>query len=424
MKKQYFVLACSFFFCLGGNILNFSLVYRLADRFTFTPGQIGAFIALGQLFYFSGCNLYHRFGSAMNPGRIFPAAAAVVFLTSIPLGHAGAKPLIYASYWLLQIGTGFYWPPVMAWLTGGLNDEDLNREIGLFNRSWMGANIVGPLLAGALYHWNSEANFFFLNFSYFLVLVFLFLMGRYYRKFIWQEDEAPASYAASEGKMGTEKTYPSGADRENSRLLRTLDKKLDLYRYRGWIGNFCSALFIGVLVNIVPLHIRDGLGYTERTAGMLLFSRSAMGFIGFTILAKFRFWHFNRKWFLVTQSGLILCSFLLLVTGKSLFIFILVGVLYGFLNSACYNNSIFYAGATGKHPKKNLAFHEIVMSVGNASGTAGGGLLYQYFRLTGTCIALMLFLGLGLGLLIYIDKKNEHQGTASGIFSKIKAKLK
>ena len=423
MKKQFFVLACSFFFCLGGNILNFSLIYRLADRFLFTPGQIGTFIALGQLFYFAGCNLYHRFGSVFSPGKVFPAAAAVVFLASIPLSHADTRHVIYVSYWILQIGTGFFWPPVMAWLTGGLNDEELNREIGLFNRSWMGANIAGPLLAGALYHWNSNANFFFLNASYFMVLVLLFAMGRFFRKFIWQEEESSPAIAAGVPDP-VEKIYPSGANREGSRLLKTLDKKLDLYRYRGWIGNFCSALFIGVLVNIVPLHIRDGLGYTERTAGMLLFSRSAMGFIGFTILARFRFWHFNRKWFFITQAGLIFCSFLLLIAGKEIFILFLVGILYGFINSACYNNSIFYAGATGRNPKKNLAFHEIVMSVGNASGTAGGGLLYQHFRFTGTCLAMLLVLGTGLGVLFYIDKRNGSKAKAVNAFAKITAKFK
>lgn len=416
MKKHYFVLACSFFFGLGGNVLNFSLVYRLTDQFSFSPAQIGSFIALGQVFYFIGCNLYHRFGSAMNPGKVFPVSALVVFLASLPLGHARVQGLVYASYWILQISTGLYWPPVMAWLTGGLNDEELNLEISLFNRSWMGANIVGPLIAGALYHWNSEANFFFINVSYLLVLLLLFLEGRRFRRYIWQEDDLNAEPAVLQAappavSAGTEKTFPENPGRENSPLLRNVDKKLDLYRYRGWIVNFCSALFIGVLVNIMPLHLRDGLGYTERTAGMILFIRSVLGFIGFTVLARYKAWHFNHRWFIITQSGLVICAFFFLITGSRLSIFVIVAVLYGFLNSACYNNSIFYSGATGKNPKKNLALHEIVMSVGNAAGTAGGGLIYQNFRFTGTSLALMFILGIGLGVQIYLDRGRRRPGS-------------
>ena len=160
IKKNYYIFACTFFFSTGTNILNFSLVYRLNDKFSFTPGKIGAYMALGQLFYFLGCNLYRRFGSAFNPARIFPFATVIVFLVSIPLGFAQTRSLIYGTYWIIQLSTGFYWAPVMAWLTGGHSGEKLNEEIGLFNRSWMAASLVGPLVAGSLYHWNSSVNFF------------------------------------------------------------------------------------------------------------------------------------------------------------------------------------------------------------------------------------------------------------------------
>jgi MFS family permease len=88
MKKNYFIFASSFLFNVGMNILNFSLVYRLVDWFGFNPGQIGSFIGLGMLFFFLGCNLYHRFGSAFDPAKIFPVSVALVFLASIPLGFA------------------------------------------------------------------------------------------------------------------------------------------------------------------------------------------------------------------------------------------------------------------------------------------------------------------------------------------------
>jgi hypothetical protein len=54
MKIQYFIFASAFFYSLGGNILNLSLIYRLTDWFAFTPGQVGAYLAFGQLFFFLG----------------------------------------------------------------------------------------------------------------------------------------------------------------------------------------------------------------------------------------------------------------------------------------------------------------------------------------------------------------------------------
>ena len=413
IKKNHFIFACAFFFSLGSNILSLSLIYRLADWFSFSPGKIGAFVALGQVFYFLGCNLYHRFGSAFNPVKAFSASAVIIFLVLIPLGFTRTVGIVYISYWTFNLCTGFYWAPLMAWLTDGLGMEDLNREIGFYNRSWMAGNIFGPLISGALYQINSGAAFFVLCVCHFLVVVFLFFMHRYLRTI--------RSAAGSANPKGTSR--PVGASRpvgpsrpwetahENPEAAGTTDKRLDLYRYRGWISGLCSMMFVGVLVNIIPLHIRDGLGYTERSAGILLFLRSVMAFAGFAILARFTAWHFNRRWFLILQCGLLLCTILLILAGNRLFLYAVIVILYGFIYAACYNNSMFYSGATGMDSKKNLALHEIFLTIGNAVGTAGGGFFYQHFRFSGTCIALFLALGAGLGVFVLFNKKDNQKAT-------------
>ena len=389
MKKSHFIFSCAFFFSLGSNILSLSLIYRLTDWFSFNPGKIGAFVALGQVFYFIGCNLYHRIGSAFNPVKTFSVAAVIVFLAVLPLGFTRTAGIVYVSYWAFNLCTGFYWPPLMAWLADGLGMEELNREIGFYNRSWMAGNIFGPLISGALYQWNSGAAFFVICVCHFLVVVLLFFMHRYLR--------ANISRSAS----------PKGVAQEGTEAAGTTDKRLDLYRYRGWISGLCSMMFVGVLINIIPLHIRDGLGYTERSAGIILFLRSVMAFFGFAILARFTAWHFNRRWFLFLQCGLMLCTILLMFAGSSLFLYAIIVILYGFIYAACYNNSMFYSGATGRDSKKNLALHEIFLTVGNAVGTAGGGFFYQHFHFTGTCIALFLALGAGLGVFVLFNRRDN-----------------
>jgi len=370
------------------NILNLSLIYRLADRFFFNPAQIGTYIALGQVFYFLGCNLYHRFGSAFNPVKVFSVSASIVFLVSIPLGFTRTESIVYASYWLLHLSTGFFWPPVMAWLTGGLEGKELNRTIGIYNRSWMAGNIFGPLIAGSLYQWNSELNFALICFFYLLVLPFIYLVRR-------RSDKA--QYLAPATEQG--KTDLSGST----------EKKLAFYRYRGWISGLSSMLFLGVLINISPIHIRDGLGYTEASAGMILFLRCVASFVGFAVLARFTAWHFNRRWLMFLNYALMFCTLLLILAGNWFFFYIVVALLYGFVFSACYNNSMFYSGATGGNPKKNLAMHEIFLCTGNAAGTAIGGLFYQHFRLAGAGLALFLCLGLCLGISLLLSRKENKQ---------------
>ena len=388
MKKHYFIFAAAFFFALGSNILGFSLIFRLTDLFSFTPGRIGIFIAFGQLAFFLGANLYHRFGAAFDPDRVFPVAALMAFTASIPLSFIPVEAVAYVSYWILMMGGGLFWPPVMAWLTAGLDNNDMNREMGIFNRCWMGALMVGPLIAGGLYRWNSTLNFLILIFSYFLVNLLIYLMRLYSKK-----------------TAGSKTARTRSPDHGSINTARTMNVKLDFYRYRGWANGFFSSVFISVLVNIIPLHIRDGLGHTEQSAGIMLFIRCAAGFVGFSVLAKFTAWHFNRFWFMVLQAGLILCTFFFMFAGDSLMFYYIIVVFYGFINAACYNNSMFYSSVTGNNPKKNLAAHEIFLCLGSAAGTTGGGFAYQHFGFAGACIFFVMILALGMALLVYFDRK-------------------
>ena len=381
MKKHFYIFICSFFFSLGANILGFSMIFRLSDKFMFNTGQIGTFIALGNLFYFLGCNLYHRFVYVFNPVKVFTASTVVVFFASLPIGF-GSITMVYAAYWIIQICAGLFWPPIMAHLTSGLSEKELNRETSFFNRSWMSGLLVGPLVSGALYNWNSSANFVVLSISYSLALILLLIKFK-------------SGVAMSTSSFG----------KKTAHAPKTIDKRLDYYRYQAWIGAFCSSMVIGVVVNIMPIHIRDGLGYTERSAGMIIAMRCVAGFIGFTLVAKFSKWHFSRKWFMMMQGSFMICVLLFLITGSHIILLGIVIFMCGLFNSACYNNSLFYSSVTGKDPKRNMALHEIVMALGGASGSAGGGFIYQHYHIPGISIALLTLLGIGMGVFVFINKR-------------------
>ena len=400
MKKSRFIFACSFFFALGGNILTFSIIYRLSDWFSFSTGQVGTFIAFGQIAFFLGCNIYYRIGSYFDPARVFSATAIVVLLASIPLVLIRVEAVVYVSFCVLQLGTGCFWPPVSAWLVEGLDSKNVSREMSYFSRSWMFANMIAPLIGGALYRINSEINSFLLVFSYFIAVLFFYFMYR--KKVLFKSSSLPVT--AGYGLSSDPGAAPLAASAP-ALQSRTIDVKLDIYRYQGWLSGFCSAILVGLLISIVPLHIRDGLGFTEWSAGMLLFIRCTAGFIGFSILARFTSWHFNKYWFLIIQAGLILVSILYILAGNSFLFFTFIVILYGLVNSACYNNSMFYSGTTGKDPKKNMAVHEICLCIGHAIGSAAGGFLYQNFGFSGTSFVFAIVMGLGMLVFVLLGRR-------------------
>jgi predicted MFS family arabinose efflux permease len=415
MKKNRLLFLCSFLFSLSSNILSLSFVYLLTDRFSFNPGGVGAYVAMGSFAYFLGCNIYHR--TQGRPWRVIPVAVSVTFVSSVLLAQVRDYRVVAICYILVQGSTGLYWPPVMAWFTQGLGEDALNRDISVFNRSWMTGNLLGPLIAGALYHWNSRVNFLAVNMGFLLVLGILLFLLRQIRRLSLVEEIPPAASPAVA-------TGAAAGQGENAGIVETQDGKnppvparprpnpqrekvMDLYRYRGWIGAVSSNLFAGILVNIVPLHIRDGLGYTERTAGLVLFVRCVAGLIGFTVLARFTRWHFNRRWFILVQSGLVFCALAFVLAGSRISLYFVVVVLYGFVNSCCYSNSIFHSSATGKNPRKNLALHEIFLSIGSTFGALGGGFCYQRLGFSGAFFVISLFLGLGLAVFVILNNRER-----------------
>jgi len=394
MKKHTLMFACSFFFALGHNFLNFSLIYRLTDMFFLNPGQVGTFMASGQIFYFLGLVLYHRFGSTIHPVKIIFVASVLVLTASIPLGFARVLGLAQVSFWLLQFASSLFWPPVMAWLTEGLSGNELGQKISYFNRSWMAALIVAPPLAGYLYAWNYNFSFFFISFMFFTNLLLIVLIRRSSSINLTEREQRASTHEHSE------------TDAQNP-TPEIWSKKNDLYRYIAWLSFFFSVMLAGFLITVVPLHIRDGLGHTEGTAGWLLLFRCVAGFIGFILLAKFTRWHFNFSWFIILQAGLAFCAFLFLIAGSQLSFYFGIVFLYGLVNAACNTSSVFYSRATGKNPKKNLALHEMFLCAATATGTAGGGLLYQHFGFTGTSLVLLLLMSIIIGVFALLIQRHR-----------------
>jgi predicted MFS family arabinose efflux permease len=394
MKKNSYIFACSFLHSFTTSIMGFSLVYLLTDRFGFSAGMIGASVALGSLCYFLCCNIYQRLGGGLKPQRVIPASVAAAVLAAILLALVRVPWIVVGASVIIQGSSGFFWPPIMAWFTQGLNEAELNRDISRFNRCWMGGSLAGPLIGGVLYRVSSVLSFLVVICGF--VFIFFLLMKL---AAITNKDESNAVVPAAAVSGGSQRARAAG---HGSR-----EEALQLFKICGWLGALCASAFTGMLGNIFPLYIRDGLGYTERTAGMLLLFRGLAAMIGFSLFARLSFWHFNRRWFLIVQGACLICALFFMLAGKNLFLNFAAIAVYGFFYSGMYNNSIFHSSAGAKNNKSNLAIHEIFLSIGNMLGSFGGGLCYQRFGMTGTFLALSLVLSLVLAVYVLLIYRNQ-----------------
>jgi predicted MFS family arabinose efflux permease len=390
ISKNKVLFFCSFVYCLSTNILSFSLIYFLTDRFAFSSGQVGSSIALGAGCYFAGCFLYQQFWSRRKPRYIIPAAVSVCLMSAMILNLTKNGTLAVISWGLLQTSNGLYWPPIQAWFTQGLNNEELNKDISWFNRCWMSGALLGPFLGGLLYHYIPSWTFIAAFIGLGVVLAVLVSLSLY------------TGNSESGGPSSPIRAAAPGTNPKTSEVLR---KTIVSFKIRGWIGAFCVSFFYGILANVIPLHLRNNLGFSEETASLLLLFRGAAAIAAFTWFGRYTFWHFNRRWFLFLQGIMILCALLFIGAGKHLLPYLAIAAIYGFFYAGCYNNSIFHAGADKKNTGKNMALHEMFLSLGNASGSLGGGFAFQYFGMTGALLFLALVQTLGLLVLVRFDRQ-------------------
>ncbi len=368
--------------------IAFSLIFLLSDRFTLPAGIIGLFLAVGYGAYMTGCALFKRVEAVISPRLCLPLSVAIMTASVLLLWFSTSPWIALLAWVLFQFTTGFYWPPLMGWLARDLCDRELNRDLGRFNQSWSVGALIGPVTAGFLYSRSALSAFSF-NVISMVVLLLLLILGVTFLK---------------------DMKYNSNSEQnENGDETRIIKSTGTFLRFPSWIGLFCSYAFLGVVLNILPLEIRNQLGYTEQTAGNLLFVRGIASLVGFSILGKTLKWHYNKGWFIITQTAVILLPLLLLPFSFPLPGYILGLTLFGLLFSTSYSNSIFHGCAGVENRGGRMAIHEGILTAGAAFGSFAGGMLYQKGGITGAVVFLIILQATGLLLSLILLKKHQSE---------------
>ncbi len=158
------------------------------------------------------------------------------------------------------------------------------------------------------------------------------------------------------------------------------DGKGTILRFAGWIGVFSAYIVLGLINNIFPLFIRDTLGFGESVAGNILFVRGILSAVGFFLLGKVVFWHFNKRVMLITQTA-VASVMVLLIFIKAVPGFYLLFIIFGLLFSMSYSNGIFHGSAGTFDRGRRMALFEAFLTIGVILGSVSGGYLFQYYSI-------------------------------------------
>ncbi len=352
LRKMAVIGPAAFLNSLGIGSVNLGLIFILREIFQAPPAVVGRFGALWSLVYFASCLAFRKLTARLVPRNsmtFMTASSAAIFLVLCLFPSLPAAFLAYSAFGAV---IAFFWPPLMGWLSRGLEGRDLSRATGLFSFSWSVGGIVSPYLAGTLSERGKFLPLWFAVAMFAANSVFLQVS----RRFLRDSDERPVPGRAE-----------AGPARDGSTPLR----------FSAWTAVAVLYAAVGILANIFPLFARSELGLSESRTGLLITVRTAATTAGFLFFGRFSFWRFRRGLLMVPTllaggAALILAlaagSLPMLVTG--------LGIL-GFAAAWAYNSSMF-SGASGAPDRdRRMTVHEALLTAGQVFGSLLGGILYQ-----------------------------------------------
>lgn len=319
-----------------------------------------------------GSWLAHRIPSS----RVFVGGAAATAI-SIALCTATATDsgVMIAAYWLLGIGLGLFYPPLIGWLNEGedihTNRRGISRTLILFCLAWNFGMLCGQLTAGMLFSWGAQ-------WAYRAALLAA------------AANVLIAGFAARQVLRHVVLSPAVATPPEPPQPLANSFKRLS------WIANLGGMFGGSMMIHLLP-DLAVSIGVPASQHGTLLAYWRAVIIATYLAMHWLAFWHFRFSTAVVSQ--LLGAAGLVVVALANNSFTLLVGlVLLGQLVGYNYFSGLFYSTAGSQQSQRTMAagIHEATLAVGMAIGTIVGGALGSWFsfRLPYALAAAVLLAGL------------------------------
>ncbi len=332
---------------------NLGLVYYLQDYFNASPGEVGLIAALFSTAYFVGCFVFRPFSRLLLPrfSLLLSVALNAGFVMGILLSRRVAYVAVFNA--LFGFGVSLFWPPIMGWLSIGLEGKELGRALGRFNLSWSVGLIVSPYLAGLLTERDAR-------------LPLEFGIGLF----------ATISLLVVTGSVLIRKVRNDRHREPHPRLGPTVKDASSILRFPACIGLVGAYIVMGIFSVVFPMHARTRLGLAESTIGLLLLLRAVATTLGFMVVGRIEIWH-HRSAPMIGVQVLLAGGCLVLGFFDGVAAYLILFPAVGALIALAYSQSVFHGVSGSPQRAKRMAIHEALLVAGVVFGSSGGGFLYQ-----------------------------------------------
>ncbi|MFO1007976.1 MAG: MFS transporter [Planctomycetaceae bacterium] len=288
--------------------------------------------------------------------KVFVGGAALMVFSIIACWIGDPRSSWFLPlYWLLGIGIGCLYPPLVGWLNQGeishAQSHSVSRTLILYCISWNFGMLCGQLTAGELFAHGAVWTYGAALFAGVANLVVALCAARLV-------PSAPAS---------PEESIKLPVTRESQ--LATSFKRI------GWIANLGGMFGGSMVVHLLP-DLAVNIGIHADRHGQLLAGWRVSIIAAYLLLHASHFWHFQFK--VSALSQLLAAGGLLVIAQSNSAVMLLGGlVLLGQMVGYNYFSGLFYSTIGSSDENRALAagIHEATLATGMAVGTVVGGFL-------------------------------------------------
>lgn len=296
--------------------------------------------------------LAHRFdsravflaGAAMIPASIFACAIT-----------DNRSYVLLLFYWILGMGMGFLYPPLIGWLNQGDpahgNPLNVSRRLIVFCIVWNVGMMCGQLTAGSL-----------------------FAIGKYWT-FGTSLVIAIANFLIAIAAAASVSRSVEVSDSHHEPVDPDLLKLGSVFKRLGWIANLGGTFGGSMVMHLLP-DLAVGIGVPADNHGKLLACWRAVTIATCIAMHSLGFWHYRLLASLISQA--IGAVGLVVIARANSATTVLIGVvLLGQLVGYNYFSGLFYSTSGSSNDRRILSvgIHEATLATGMAIGTILGGVL-------------------------------------------------
>lgn len=387
LGKTAVIYPLAFLAGAAGNISVLGMVFYADGKLNASPQQVGMLGAVFTVSYVIGCFLLRPVINLLHPRHTLLISTSLFALIIYILSASTSLLWVFVLFMLFGLTTSLFWPPMMGWVSSGIDGLELSRAMSWFSLSWSSGSIIGHGLAGLL--------------SDISVRLPLVVAGTTYL----------AGACILLGALFTMPHLAKPARSESNPKTSTAVGKIPskALRWTGWIGVLSVFISVGLLNYVFPIAAMKDLSFTRGKIGSILLVRGLAYSILLASLGRFKFWHFRSKPMQISLvlTALMISCFIWVTDYKS---FLFLGLILGVMMAFSYTASLFHSVAGESdlsHRTKRLAIHEAMTNGGSVIGAMFGGVAYGCLNARAAYAACSILILLGFMAQVRLNQKKS-----------------